>query len=236
MAVLHMVLELRGEVDVLFNDTRVEYPETYAFRDRISREWPINLVEATPRRSFWWVVENYGFPLFARGGRTDASKQCCRYLKEYPVQKAVRSHKWDLYITGLTAAESVRRRWSANKYGPYFFARELRLWKCHPILEWSAENVWAYHRRFGLPHNALYDRPAPEGFEVRTGCWTCTIPIRYGKIEFLRNNYPRLWRTLLGRGLAAEMARRKLGLDEGAPAEQVALLVEKRPCFFDRLP
>ncbi|PWB73638.1 hypothetical protein C3F09_05080 [candidate division GN15 bacterium] len=233
MVVLHMVRQLKPEVRVLFNDTRVEFPDTYKFKKMITEEWNLNVMEIGPTRTFWWVVDHYGFPLFNRGGYRDASKCCCRYLKEYPIEAALRKYHFDLYFTGLTRHESRRREFAARKYGPYFFSRRLKYWKCHPIQEWTSDEVWEYHLKYHIPHNGLYDKEPVDGYDLRTGCWPCTIPIKYGKVEFLRKNYPKLWAILLDRGLGKLILERKSGTKISDDAVQQ--WINSRPCFFDRI-
>lgn len=232
MVVLHIVRQFDPNVHVLFNNTLMEYPDTYKFKKTISEKWKLNLIETKPLRTFWWVVENYGFPLFSRKGHKDASKNCCMYLKEYPVQRILRKFKFDLYFTGLSRHESRLREFSARKYGNYFYSKRLKHWKCHPIQDWTEEDVWEYHRIYNIPHNSLYDKKSPDGFNLRTGCWCCTIPIKYGKIEFLRMSYPRLWRLLLKKGLGRLLLERKL--ETGVLDNQIEHLIQTRPCFFDK--
>ena len=232
MAVLHLVRQINPNVYVLFNNTFMEYPETYAFKKEITSKWHLNLIETKPTRTFWWVVENYGFPLFSRKGYKDASKNCCRYLKEYPLGKILRKYKFDLYFTGLSRFESRLREFSAKKYGSYFYSTTNKHWKCHPIQNWTNDDVWAYHDIYKLPYNPFYDKIAPEGFILRTGCWCCTIPIKYGKIEFLRINYPHLWKLLLNRGLGKLLIEKKLKTH--VSTDKVTHLMQARPCFFDK--
>lgn len=231
--VLHMVRQLEPNVCVLFNNTLVEYPDTYQFKKELAIAWKLNLIEIKPLKTFWWVVENYGFPLFSRQGYRSASKNCCGYLKEYPIQRALREHKFDLYFTGLSRHESRLREFSAKKYGNYFYSRRFNYWKCHPILDWTKEDIWEYHELNNIPHNSLYDKEPPPGFDLRTGCWCCTIPIKYGKIEFLRLYYPRLWYLLLKKGVAKLILENKLGAM--VSDNKMEYLIETRPCFFDRL-
>lgn len=233
MIVLHMVLQFVPNVTVLFNNTLMEYPDTYIFKRRIVHEWNLNVIETRPLRTFWWVVEHYGFPLFSRKGNHDATKNCCRYLKEYPVEKVLRQYRFDLYFTGLSRYESRLREFSATKYGQYFYSERNKHWKCHPIQNWTETDVWEYHKLFNIPYNGLYDRAAPNGFEVRTACWCCTIPIKYGKIEFLRMHYPDLWELLLKRGLGKAISEKKLG--EQLPNHTIRHIIQLRPCFFDQL-
>jgi len=232
MVVLDMVRQYVPNVHVLFNNTLVEYPETYEFKKEICKKWKINLIETKPLKTFWEIVDEYGFPLFSRKGHNDATKNCCRYLKEYPVDRILRRYKFDLYFTGLSRHESRLREFSAKKYGIYFYSERAKHWKCHPIQDWTKEDVWEYHKIYQIPHSKFYDKVCPEGFDMRTGCWCCTIPIKYGKIEFLRINYPRLWEMLLRKGLGKIILDAKLVID--VPNCKIEQMMKLRPCFFDR--
>jgi len=64
VVVLHMTLQLKPDVKVVFNNTGVEYPETYAYRDLLKKEWKLNLIETKPIKSFWQCIKEYGFPLY----------------------------------------------------------------------------------------------------------------------------------------------------------------------------
>jgi len=233
MTVLHLIRQLKPEVFVLFNDTLVEYPDSYEFKDHISKKWNLNLLETKPTKTFWWVVENYGFPLFSRKGHRTASKNCPRYLKEYPTQKLQREQKFDLFLTGLSRHESRLREFSARKYGPYFYSKRNKYWKCHPVLDWTDSEIWEYHEKHDIPHNPVYDKKAPPGFHIRTACWCCTIPIRHGKVKFLRINYPHLWRLILCQGLGKYIAQQKLSrlIDD----QEMETLMQNEPDFFDNL-
>lgn len=232
MVVLHLVRKHAPNTPILFNDTLMEYPETYKYMREIGKRWRLNIIKTKPAKTFWWVVENYGFPLFSRKGYRDASKNCCRYLKEYPIDRVLRKHKYDLYFTGLSRHESRLREFSAKKYGNYFYSKRSKHWKCHPIQDWTTDDVWEYHEQFGIPRNRFYDRTIPEGFVLRTGCWCCTIPIKYGKMEFLRRHYPKLWKLLLRKGLGKVMLENKLGINPSK--EQIEHLIDTRPCMFDK--
>jgi 3'-phosphoadenosine 5'-phosphosulfate sulfotransferase (PAPS reductase)/FAD synthetase len=144
----------------------------------------------------------------------------------------LREYKFDLYFTGLSRYESRLREFSAKKYVDYFYSKTQKHWKCHPIQDWNEKDVWKHHKIFNIPHNSVYDKKSPNGYQLRTGCWCCTIPIKYGKIEFLRINYPNLWRILLKKGLGKIFIERKLGII--ANSERVDHLMKIRPCMFDK--
>lgn len=66
---LHLALRHNPEIDVLFNDTGVEFPETRQFVDQIVEDWGIvNFHLAKPERGegFWDVTKQYGWPILGK--------------------------------------------------------------------------------------------------------------------------------------------------------------------------
>lgn len=254
MVVLHMVRRRAPHVQVIWNNTGVEYPDTYRFARRMRDEWKLNMVEARPDTTFWKVVEHNGFPIFPRNAEWKlqrASTECCRQLKKKPTTRALKSIGCDLYFTGLTQFESRLRMFSARKYGKYFYSVKWRHWKCHPTLDWTTEDIWNYHRRFEVPYNPLYDKDeiSMKG-GIRTGCWCCPMAIKYGKLQHLRHYYPKLFDFLviekkLGQAIVDLRLAKLKGSKSRARDFILNLVVKKtkdlkgilrrQPCFFDRL-
>jgi len=134
-------------------DTGCKFPEVVAFRDKMTREWSIDLHIARPAVS----LETY--PL-----ATDAVS-CCRDLKVAPLKQAIRE-------TGITHLISgIRRDEHPDRAGRT--VEEHRDDPAHtmvnPILEWTEMDIWAFHSRFELPHCILYD----QGYRS-LGCRPCT--------------------------------------------------------------
>src|ERR1700743_2184046 len=51
MIVLHLLRGYIPKVPVLFLETGYHFTDTYQFRDRITQEWHLNLVNALPRQT-----------------------------------------------------------------------------------------------------------------------------------------------------------------------------------------
>lgn len=139
------------------------------------------------------------------------------------------------------------------------------------------EDVWEYVRRHSLPYNAIYDMNAvlderytgkdvvidrvtaeflvAKGLNVfmpRTGCMACPIPIKRGYLRYLREVFPKVYRSMLfqlgfAKVLITEMAEEQRAelLDElnsfgiiSEKTEQAILdrledVIEMKPCVFD---
>jgi phosphoadenosine phosphosulfate reductase len=254
MVALHLVMQHFPGVNVVWNNTGVEYPDTYNFVRRIREEWKLQVIEARPATTFWNIVDQTGFPIFPRNASWELqrpSTECCRQLKKKPTMKALKQVGCDLYFTGLTQYESSLRRMSALKYGKYFYSVKWKHWKCHPILDWTTEEIWEYHKRFQIPYNPIYDKDeVPMLGGIRTGCWCCPMAIKYGKLQHLRHYYPKLFDFLVVRkGLGEVMVDMRLEKLKGVKSRVQDLLLnrtvkarkafgeilKRRPCFFDKL-
>ncbi|MBI1397830.1 MAG: phosphoadenylyl-sulfate reductase [Betaproteobacteria bacterium] len=90
-------------------------------------------------------------------------KQCCGLRKLEPLSRALAGK--GLWITGLRRSQSVTRE--ELDVLSHDAARGLA--KLNPIVDWTAEDVQAYLRRFDVPVNPLHARGFPS-----IGCAPCT--------------------------------------------------------------
>lgn len=261
-ALLHMALKLKPNIDVVWVNTGVEFPECVHFISELKTIWNINLHIAHPKTTFWKVVDEFGWPMLGKGGdggwrsraaylerrgkvrlakatrEAKISAACCRLLKKNPGEMLYRQLQIDCLILGNMVAESRQRFLTWAQKGEFFFAISERRYKVWPLAAWSDGEVWEYHNRFGINHSAIYDKG-----HKRNGCWPCLMDIRFSdsKLSLLRQSHPKLWRFLLvEKGLAERILTLKLVLeDKELPDKQDLLrnqarnLIDHRPCFFD---
>jgi phosphoadenosine phosphosulfate reductase len=253
MVVLHLVRKYLKDVKVVWNNTLVEYPDTYEFARHIIDKWKLDCVEAKPKTTFWEIVDKYGFPIHSRNSKGEkqfAAYKCCNELKKKPTMAALRNIGCDLYFTGLSRHESRLREFSARMYGDFFYSSKWKHWKCHPLLNWTIEDIWEYIDRFKLPYNPIYDKnEVTIDGGIRTGCWPCTQAIKYGKLEHLRFYYPKLFNLLIVKKKLGEtiiniriekyknIKCRSTDYLRNMTYKQFALeeTLSVHPCFFDRL-
>lgn len=63
---LHLLREYKDDILVIYGNTTIEFPECVRFARRLREDWKLNYHEARPDVTFWWVVENYGWPLLGK--------------------------------------------------------------------------------------------------------------------------------------------------------------------------
>lgn len=257
LVVLHLTRQIRPDISVIWVNTGVEYPSVVKLAHRLKDEWQLNLTEVKPEKTFWWVVENYGWPIGARDGWTRDAKvvyKCCDTLKKKPLRKATKG--FDGYIDGLTASES-RTRLNLSiklerKGQSYFYHTKNKKYVLHPILDWRVRDVWKYIEANDIPYPVVYDQEVGNytkfgfvakvfGHEldrcIRVGCLVCVLPILFtpGPLAQLRTYYPKVWKLLMDKGLAQEIAKRKLGYDNQPSLIPLDWWLKERPCWFDKI-
>jgi len=244
---LHLTRKLCPDIAVMFNDSGVEFPETIDFVHRLADAWRLNLhVTSPPPGTFWRCVEEYGWPIGGKGKEgirkraaqagVRTSDNCAYYCKRKPAEKLYKELGIDCVLTGTLAGESKRRRFLWVDFGDLYYQTRRQLWTVHPLAIWLDKDIWAYHRRYALPHNPLYDMG-----HARVGCWSCLMDWGYpdSHLSRLRRSHPKLWRHLVvDRGLGQELLKLRLALTHGqadlfSATWTIEELVEIYPGFFD---
>lgn len=76
---LHMLLQHKKDIPVIYGNTTIEFPECLQFAKFLAKDWQLNFHEVRPEVSFWWIVQEYGWPLmgktFGVGGVAHKSSQ-----------------------------------------------------------------------------------------------------------------------------------------------------------------
>jgi len=174
-----LVREVVPDIDVIFIDTGLEYPDTLRYVKRFAKEYDLNLY-IVDGDHFWDHLEREGIP-------TKDNRWCnsvCKliplkdfFMEQYPNKKV-------LTIDGSRKYESFTRSKLNYTRKSRFIDFQVNLF---PILDWNAIDVWSYILLEGIPYNPLYDK----GFE-RIGCYLCPSALNS---EFLRvrDLYPELW-------------------------------------------
>jgi len=151
-------LSIRAGVNrAVFADTTVEFDETIRYVNAIKKFYGIEMEIVRPNKSFFELIEIFGFP-------SRRSRWCCEALKFGPLGRYALRDNATSFITGLRKEESKKRR-GYNLLGknPVLPVPQL-----NPLIDWTEEDVWQYINEFSLHINPLYKY----GFK-RIGCWPC---------------------------------------------------------------
>jgi phosphoadenosine phosphosulfate reductase len=169
-ALMHMAVQYRPDVPVLFLETGFHFAETLAFKERLTEMLGLNVVELTGRYTVEQQEEVHGPRLYERD-----PKLCCQLNKVEPFAQALR--EYDAWMTSMRRDSAWTRRNT-----PIVSETELEsgehIVKVNPIANWTRRDAWAYLREHDIPHNPLYDL----GYSS-IGCAPCTRMVFPGEDE-----------------------------------------------------
>jgi len=160
VALVHLLRQLDPRIPVLFLDTGYHFAEVYAYRDRLAREWDLNLVNLLPPQSVEEQEAAYGL-LYA----SDPAA-CCHRRKVEPLIAGLAGY--DAWFTGLRREQSPTRA-GLQPAEIHTFPTGLALRKLSPLFDWTWSEVNSYLVANDIPELALY----AEGY-TSIGCAPCT--------------------------------------------------------------
>jgi len=160
LVVAHLLRKRIPDVPVLFLDTGYHFSQTYEFRDRVAREWSLNLVNVLPAQTVAEQESAFGILYRSEPGR------CCQLRKVEPLMRAL--EPFDVWFTGLRREQSATRR-NLKKLELHLLPSGTSLWKVSLLADWDWKQVWQYVTTNGIPSLPQYD----EGY-LSIGCEPCT--------------------------------------------------------------
>ena len=170
---------------VIHIDTGFKFREMYNFRDKIAREWGLDLMIATNEDARKEGVSP----------ETGDKLECCTRLKTEALKMFLEKHGFDALILAIRRDEHGIRA-KERYYSPRdenfkwdYKDQPLEMWdqfqglvvrgshmRIHPILHWRELDVWEYVKQEGMPVNPMYF--ARNGKRYRSlGCEPCTSPV-----------------------------------------------------------
>jgi phosphoadenosine phosphosulfate reductase len=158
--VLHLLRKRLPDIPVLFLETGYHFPQTYEFRDQLTRDWELNLVNVLPKQTVQTQESTFGI-LY----REDPTK-CCQLRKVDPLLEAL--EPFDIWFTGLRREQSVTRK-NLKKAEFHRLPVGKTLTKVSPLADWTWAQVWQYTGAHKLNYLPQYD----EGY-LSIGCQPCT--------------------------------------------------------------
>jgi phosphoadenosine phosphosulfate reductase len=160
MIVLSLLKNRIPEISVLFLETGYHFPETYHFRDRIAKEWKLNLVNVIPKNTVAQQESEFGI-LY----REDPTK-CCQLRKVEPLMESL--EPFGIWFTGLRREQSPTRK-NLKKVEQHRLPGGKALLKVNILADWTWGPVWEYTGKHRLTYLPQYDK----GY-LSVGCEPCT--------------------------------------------------------------
>lgn len=169
---------------VVHIDTSYKFPQMYEFRDKLARQWGLNLVVIQNKRALKQGM-----------GPEKGKLECCTALKTEALKEWVKKEKIEAILLAIRRDEHGIRgkeryfsprdqkfQWDYKNQPTEMWdfytdlAKEGTHMRVHPILHWTELDVWEYIKKEGIPVNPLYF--AKNGKRYRSlGCIPCTQPV-----------------------------------------------------------
>ena len=160
MIVTQLLKNRMPDVPVLFLDDGYHFLRAYEYRDRMTRQWSLNVVNVLPEQTV--AEQESAFGILYRSEPT----RCCQLRKVEPLMRAL--EPFDVWFTGLRREQSPTRK-NVKKLELHRLHSGRNLWKVSLLADWNCEQVWQYANANGIPHLPQYD----EGY-LSIGCQPCT--------------------------------------------------------------
>lgn len=160
MIVLHLLRKHLPNIPVLFLDTGYHFADTYQYRDQVTKEWNLHLVNVTPKNTVQQQESELGI-LY----REEPTK-CCQLRKVEPLMASL--EPFEIWFTGLRREQSPTRK-NLKKVEEHWLPSGKSLLKVSPLVDWTWAQVWEYTGKYNLSYLPQYDR----GY-ASIGCEPCT--------------------------------------------------------------
>jgi phosphoadenosine phosphosulfate reductase len=160
MVVLHLLRQRLPDVPVIFLETGYHFVDLIEYRDRIVREWGLNLVSALPQTTLAEHEAKFGLLHIIDPG------QCCAIRKVEPLMRSLEPFSW--WFTGLRREQSPTRA-NLKKVEDHKLPTGRMMKKVSVLADWKWADVEAYASEHNIPRLVLYDR----GY-TSIGCEPCT--------------------------------------------------------------
>ena len=167
--ITHKIFTNNLDIKVVTLDTGRLFPETYeVFSQTILKyKKKINVCFPDYLSVEELVTEKGPFSFYdSRENR----EECCRIRKVVPLSRALAG--MECWISGIRASQSDNR----GNMSDLEYDTDKKLFKFHPLFDWSFEDVENYIKEHNIPYNALHDK----GY-LSIGCEPCTRPVIKGQ-------------------------------------------------------
>jgi phosphoadenosine phosphosulfate reductase len=160
--ICHMIHRLQLDIPILFVDTGVMFQETLETRDRLAREYQLNVRTLTPELTMAEQTEKYGVLYLTVEGQ----KQCCHMRKVEPLLKI--KGEFDALIGSLRRADGGKR----GDCPIVAVDPEMNALRINPLANFTDEQLDAYIQQHAVITNPLH----AQGYAT-IGCNRCTTPV-----------------------------------------------------------
>jgi len=162
MALVDLVIAEKPDIPVLFLETGYHFPETYAYRDQMTAQMHLNLVNLSAKMTVAEQESQFGIL------NQTAPDRCCAIRKVEPLFSGL--DPYGVWFTALRREQSPTRA-NLQTTDQFRLPSGKHLLKVSPLASWTNADVWGYLKQRGIPVLPLYE----QGY-TSIGCAPCTTP------------------------------------------------------------
>jgi sulfate adenylyltransferase subunit 2 len=164
---------------VIHIDNGLDFPETYAFRKKLTDEWGLDLIVGKTKIT-----------------PADWGLACCGEPKTVALKEVMKEYGFDALMMGIRRDEHwirAKERYFSPRNENFrwnYKNQPAELWddysskmdtkghiRVHPMLDWNEVDVWSYVKKEKVPVVPLYF--SRNGYRYRSlGCTHCTVPLK----------------------------------------------------------
>jgi phosphoadenosine phosphosulfate reductase len=160
VVLVHLLIEQRPDIPVLFLETGYHFEETLVYRDQLTAAWKLNLMNLSGKQSV--AEQEAAFGILNQ----TAPDRCCALRKVGPLFAGLES--FDTWFTALRREQSPTRA-NLKPIDDFKLPSGKALRKISPLADWTTREVWIYLTSRGIPILSLYEK----GY-TSIGCQPCT--------------------------------------------------------------
>jgi phosphoadenosine phosphosulfate reductase len=160
--IAHMLHAMKLDVGILFVDTGVLFEETLQTRDRLIREYGLNVITLSPPMTMAEQIEKFGVLYLSVEGQ----ERCCDMRKTQPLLTV--KGQYDCLLGSLRRSDGGRR----GQCPILAVDPQMNCLRVNPLVNFTDEQLDAYVRDNKVIVNALH----AQGYST-IGCNRCTTPV-----------------------------------------------------------
>lgn len=187
LVMLHMILEQKQDLPVIYWDADASYPDTDEFLNRLAIQWKLDFkrIKTEPMLN---IFRKYGI------NHPQIEEKTMIATVYRPIAKLMKQYHFDGVFVGLREEESFGRRQLIKHKGQTFWNKYQHVTECLPVAYFRTEDIWAYITSRNLPYNSVYDHTAmcPRN-EIRVSYYCGESAREFGRFVWLKKEYPDLY-------------------------------------------
>lgn len=167
--ITHLIFSNNLPIEIFTIDTGRLFNESYSVLNKTNEHYEKKIRIFFPENSKVEKLVNQKGP-FSFYESVENRKECCFVRKVEPLKRALEGKQ--LWITGIRAEQSESRKEMKNLE----WDDQYKLYKYHPLFDWSFEDVKSFIKKNNVPYHSLHDK----GF-ISIGCAPCTRAVLQGE-------------------------------------------------------